>query len=167
MRLVQKFAVKSLCDAIAASERPPAEPQLPAEVRFDVDSIVFDNGVPVGGFAHLFLRQDGSYTFSFHFRDSGAPGFKIGIVWGVKDCAGRLYTFQGSGEVGGTLTAGPRDLDSTTDGRNDAIAQHWVDLARNTTTSVLKAEANLDLAAIFDAVKKAVGQVMEIIAVVG
>ncbi len=39
-RLVQKFGVKSLRDAIAASEPPPAEPQLPAEVRFDVESIV-------------------------------------------------------------------------------------------------------------------------------
>ncbi len=70
-------------------------------------------------------------------------------------------------KVGGTLTPGPSDLDSTNDGRNDAIAQHWVDLARSCTTTVLKAEANLDLISIFQEVKNAVGQVMEIIAVVG
>ena len=44
---------------------------LPSILSFDFSPIVFKSGVPVGGFSHVTIRQDGSFTFSGHFHDSG------------------------------------------------------------------------------------------------
>jgi hypothetical protein len=138
---------------------------LPPELHFDVDSIVFDEGVPVGGFAHLTLRQDGSFTFSGHFHDSGAVEFNVSLVWGVKDAANQLYTFQHSGHVAGTFEPGSRDDDWSVDGRNDAIAQHWTALAAG-STSTLKASTSLDLVNLTNSVIGAAGLVLAVVAIV-
>src|SRR5258708_1205783 len=58
---------------------------LPSQLDFDIPSIVFDSGVPVGGFAHLTLHQDGNYSFSGHFHDSGATEYNVSFVLAVKD----------------------------------------------------------------------------------
>src|SRR5579859_918603 len=67
---------------------------LPASLDFDFSPIGFDNGVPVGGFSHLTLRDDGSYTFSGHFHDSGATSYEVGCVWLLKDSQNMVYTFE-------------------------------------------------------------------------
>ena len=138
---------------------------LPTELHFDVDSIVFDDGVSVGGFAHLTLRKDGTFSFTGHFHDSGAVEFNVGLVWGVKDSANRLYTFQHSGHVAGTFEPGSRDDDWNVDGRNDAIAQHWTALAAG-SGSTLKASASLDMVNLTNAVIGAAGMVLGVVAIV-
>jgi hypothetical protein len=135
------------------------------EVHHDVDSITFDEGVPVGGFAHLTLRQDGSYSFSGHFHDSGADEFNVKMVWGIKDLANQLYTFQTSGHVAGTFEPGPRDFDWSTDGRNDAIARNWPAIAAG-SHGVLQASVSADFANLTNAVIGAAGLVLGVVAIV-
>ncbi len=139
---------------------------LQTELHFDVDSITFDGGVPVGGFAHLTLRRDGSYTFSGHFHDSGGVEFNVGLVWGIKDLANQLYTFQHSGHVSGTFEPGSRDDDWTIDSRNDVIAQHWSALAAGGSKGVLKASASLDLLNLTNEVIGAAGLVLGVVGIV-
>jgi hypothetical protein len=140
---------------------------LPAELHFDDDSITFPAGTPVGGFAHLTLRQDGSYSFSGHFHDSGAVEFNVGLVWGIKDLANRVYTFQQSGHIAGTFESGSRDLDWSIDGRNDAIAQNWTSLAAGTPPrGILRAEVNVDLVNLTNSVIGAAGLVLSVIGIV-
>ena len=138
---------------------------VPSEVRFDVDSITFGGGVPVGGFAHLVLRSNGSYTFSGHFHDSGATEHNVGIVWGVKDLASRVYTFHQSGHVSGTFEPGSREFDFNVDSQNSAIAQNWPFLAL-AARSTLQASATLDLVNLTNSVIGALGLATGVIGVI-
>ena len=77
---------------------------LPPQLDFDWNPIVFGGGVPVGGWSHLTLRQDGTYTFSGHFHDLGALEYNMALVWGVQAGQnGNLYTFEHRGHVSGTF----------------------------------------------------------------
>jgi hypothetical protein len=100
---------KGVCPA-GGGHVPPPPPHalnfvlshdLPQLLTFDFNSIVFEDGVPVGGNAHLSINQDGAYNFRGHFHDSGAVDFDISIVCAVKDAQNRVYTFSQTGEVGG------------------------------------------------------------------
>jgi hypothetical protein len=138
---------------------------LPTELHFDVDSIVFDGPVPVGGFSHLTLRQDGTYSFSGHFHDSGATEYNVSLVWAVKDSGNKVYTFQQAGHVAGTFESGSSDYDWNIDGQNDAITQHWPDLARGANSNLL-ASAKLDLVNLTNSVIGGLGLVLGVIAIV-
>jgi hypothetical protein len=134
-------------------------------LEFSIDPVVFEDGVPVGGSSRLTLRQDGTFTFSGHFHDSGALEFNVGLAWGVKDAANRLYTFSDSGEVAGTLTPGSRDHDWNVDSFRSEIAENWSALAAG-SRSIVKASASVDLFNVTSAVVGAAGLVLGIIAVV-
>jgi hypothetical protein len=95
---------------------------LPFQLDFDWNPIVFGGGVPVGGYSHLTIRQDGTYSFSGHFHDSGATEYNMALVWAVKDSQNNVYTFEHKGHVSGTFESGSRDDDWQTDRQNDAIA---------------------------------------------
>jgi hypothetical protein len=138
---------------------------VPAEVRFDVDSITFGSGVPVGGFSHLTLRQNGGYTFSGHFHDSGGTEFNVSLVWGAKDTANRVYTFQHSGHVSGTFEPGSRDDDWTIDSQDSRIAQNWPFLAV-AATGHWDAKANLDVVNLTTEVIGTLGLVAGVISIV-
>ena len=115
---------------------------VPAELHFDLDSITLDGGVPVGGYAHLTLRQGGSYSFSGHFHDSGAAEYNVGFVLAVKDSADKVYTFQQNGHVAGTFESGSREFDWDIDEENSAISQNWTNLS---TYAVMNAQASVSV----------------------
>jgi hypothetical protein len=137
----------------------------PNELRFDDDSIVFETGVGVGGFAHLVLRSDGTYQFSGHFHDSGATEYNVGLVWGVKDVNSGAYTFQHSGHVAGTFEAGSRDDDWSVDGQNDAIKENWDYLVAGATSHV-QASAKLDLINLTNSVVGVLGGALSVVGIV-
>ncbi|MFD7922362.1 hypothetical protein ACFV3R_24450 [Streptomyces sp. NPDC059740] len=134
-------------------------------MTFDFAPIVFASGIPVGGNAHLTLREDGSVTFTGHFHDSGADEFNTQLVWAVKDAQGRVYTFQHSGHVAGTFEPGSRNDDWTVDTRSDAIAAHWADIAAD---PIQRAEAHVDadLLNVTNSVVGAVGLALAVIAII-
>ena len=81
MRVTPPISVQGLAQRFGISPPVPTDQlikdieALPTELDFDAPSIVFGGGVPVGGFSHLTLRQDGTYTFSGRFHDSGATEY--------------------------------------------------------------------------------------------
>ncbi len=136
-----------------------------AQLDYNFSPIVFDNGVPVGGFAHLTIRQDGTYVFSGHFHDSGATAYSTSLVYVVKDTRNQAYTFAHSGSVAGTFESGSRDDDWNVSGVNPAIAANWASLVGGSSSS--KASANLDIAALGSAVLTALGVIVKVITVAG
>ena len=136
-----------------------------AQLDFNFSPIVFDNGVPVGGFAHLTIRQDGSYVFSGHFHDSGATSYKTALAYVVKDTKNQAYTFAHTGEVHGTFDSGSRDDDWNVTGNNPQIAANWAVLAGG--SSMAKASANLDIVALGNSVLTAIGVIVKVISVAG
>jgi len=137
----------------------------PTELHFDLDSITFDGGVPVGGFAHLILCKDGTYSFYGHFHDSGATEYNINFVWAIKDSGNHVYTFQQSGHVSGTLEPGPRDFDWRIDGQNTTIARNWADLTGGATQDA-QGSATIDLLNLFNTVVGVVGLGAQIFSIV-
>ena len=130
-------------------------------------NISYPSGVPVGGYASLTLRSDGTYEFTGHFHDSGAPSYDDHFAWGVRASDGFAFTFAHRGHMAGTFEAGSRDDDWNVTGYNADIAAHWAALqgynwrwSANVNWDVVG-----DLTRIIDALKQ-IGQVIAVIAVV-
>jgi hypothetical protein len=139
---------------------------LPPQLDFDWNPIVFGGGVPVGGWSHLTLRQDGTYTFSGHFHDSGALEYNMALVWGVQAGQnGNLYTFEHRGHVSGTFESGSRDDDWTVDGQNDIIRDNWAAIVA-VDNAPASANASGDLTGLINEIIGAVGTVLGIVAIV-
>jgi hypothetical protein len=132
---------------------------------FQTGYITFDGGVPVGGWASLTLYQDGSYTFSGSFHDSGAPSYNDDFGWVVIDSAGTAYTFEHKGHMAGTFEAGSRDDSWTDTGRNDAIANGWAALCQGYTWR-WDVYINWNIPAAVDAIVNALKTAGTVIAVV-
>jgi hypothetical protein len=136
----------------------------PNQLDFDWNPIVFGGGVPVGGYSHLTIRKDGTYTCSGHFHDSGGTEYNMALVWALT-YAENVITFQHSGHVSGTFESGSRDDNWNTDGQNDAIAQNWADIvARNYAPA--QANATGDLTGLVNTIIGTLGTVLGIIALV-
>ena len=129
--------------------------------------ITYPAGVPVGGYASLTLRSDGTYEFTGHFHDSGAPSYDDHFAWGVRASDGFAFTFAHRGHMAGTFEAGSRDDDWNVTGYNTDIAAHWD--ALQGWNWQWRADVNWDvvgdLTRIIDALKQ-VGQAVAVIAVV-
>jgi hypothetical protein len=147
--------------------RPLAPAPAPAGdvLEFDFPSITFDSGVPVGGFAHLTLRRDGTYKFSGHFHDSGATEYNVAAVIAVKDSANLVYTFQHQGHASGTFEPGSRDDDWSNDGQNADLANHWASFT-TATQARLEASARLDMVNLTNSLIGTLGTVLGVIAIV-
>ena len=132
----------------------PALPQL----DYTVSPVVPDAGGRAGGFAHLTIRQDGSYVFSGHLHGSGATSCGPSLVLVVKDALHRAYTFAHAG-------SGSRGDDWSVSGADAAISANWASLVGG--TGAARAAAGQDIASPGDAVLAALGIVAEVIPVAG
>jgi hypothetical protein len=104
-------------------------PSLPTQLGpFNAPNINFDNGVPVGGSMSLALFQDGGFSFSGHFHDSGGISYIVEGVWVIVSDSGKAFTFGAKGSVYGTFEPGSRNWDFAQNGKNDAIRDAWPDL---------------------------------------
>jgi hypothetical protein len=138
---------------------------LPSTLNFDFSPIVLNGGVPVGGFSHLTVREDGSFTFSGHLHDSGATEFNVSVAVALKDSQNQVYTFQHSGHVSGTFESGSRNDDWTVDSRNDQIADNWAYLAAGSTAQA-RTEANVELVNVTNSLIGTLGTVLGVVAIV-
>jgi hypothetical protein len=148
------------------AEIPPPVP-LKAVQTFESGQIVFDDGTPVGGHASVTVRQDGTFTFTGHFHDSGFPSYTVQLLVVVMGDDRVAFTFAHDGSVEGTnvLLGRDRDDDWTDNGANGELAQHWARLqnpAVRWTTS-----ADWDLTSMLKELLKDVGEVAKVVAVVG
>jgi uncharacterized membrane protein len=138
---------------------------LPDHLDFDWNPIVFGGGVPVGGYSHLTIRKDGSYSFTGHFHDSGGTEYNMALAWVVADSENRGYSFEHQGHVAGTFESGSRDDNWQVDGQNDAIAENWASIVARDQASG-EANANGDLTALINSLIGTLGTVLGIIAIV-
>lgn len=121
--------------------------------------------VPVGGWTQLTLRQDGSWNFSGHLRDSGLPSYDDSVVWAVKNTGtDEIYLFPHTGRTHGTLEAGSRDDDWDDSGTNAALASGWASLFTGGYHWSCRAGVNIDAGSIIDAAEKAAGVAATVIA---
>jgi hypothetical protein len=129
-------------------------------------SLRFPNGVPIGGTAHLTLRQDGYYGFVGHFHKSSIVPYDYSIVLAVLDADGRLYTFAHQYSFG----TGVADDNFPYSGNNPSIAQNWLALVTGSSFR-WEASANLDLGGLISSIEKAIQSlgpiISAVIAVVG
>ena len=137
---------------------------VPPQLDFTFSPVVLD-AVPVGGFAQLTIRQDGSHVFSGHLHDSGETPYNLSVVCFVKDTLNRAYTFAHSGSMAGTLGSSSRDDDWNVAGVSAAIRANWANLVGG--TSAAGAAANLDIASLGAAVLTALGVVVQVTPVAG
>ncbi|MDF0673955.1 MAG: hypothetical protein P0120_06380 [Nitrospira sp.] len=128
---------------------PPPKPFIP-NVVWDWGPIVFGNGIPVGGNAHVALYPDGSFQFSGHFHNSGFPDESVSLGVAIRANNGRLFTMATSGHMGGTITAGSRDYDWNNTGNNPDIAANWDALSEGWHLEA-SARASMDWTAPLDA----------------
>lgn len=131
---------------------------------FDTGRIVFGNGVPVGGQSHLTLYSDGTYAFTGHFHDSGAPSYNVTLVFIIADSQGRPISFAHQGRMHGTFESGSRDADWAGSGNNAMISQLW-----NTglgSTWWWEAHVGWDIEAAIAAALKALGYAVAVAAIV-
>ncbi len=131
-------------------------------------SITFDGGVPVGGWAQLTLFQSGTINFLGHFHDSGAPSYNVAFAVGVRSQRGVLYLFSRTGHMAGTFESGSRNFDWNIQENHAVIREDWANIAVGSTWW-WSAQANWDVAAAIDAVKRlaqGVGQIVSVIALV-
>ena len=106
--------------------------------------IVFDNGVPVGGWAYLTVNPDGSYRFQGHFHDFGSTSYTVGLVWILNSSTGTAFTFATQGSVHGTFDFVLQRLLLDNQGVNPALADAWDDLSAGCAQQ-WSAQANIDL----------------------
>jgi hypothetical protein len=117
---------------------------IPTTLDFDFLPLVFGDGVSVDGSSHLTIREDGTYTFSGHFHDSGTTGYNASVVCTVEDSQSMLYTFQHSGYVNGAPDSGSSDHDWTVNSQNNSIADYWANIgAGSSATALANAEINI------------------------
>lgn len=155
-------------DTSSPTPPPPLPPPAPPHLdRIDIDApnIVFGNGVPVGGTAHLTLFPNGAYSFSGHFHDSGATSYDMEMVIVIKSSANTVFTFAHKGRVHGTFESGSRNDDWGDSSTNPALAAAWADLSAGNTWHWSTA-ANFDFGALIDQAVKTLGQVAAVIAIV-
>lgn len=79
---------------------------LPTQLNFHWSPITLSNGDPVGGWAHLIIRSDGSYTWSGYFHDYGFTSYDVSIALGIKDIQNHLFGFYKSGRTASTEGVG-------------------------------------------------------------
>src|SRR5262249_4902899 len=118
-----------------------------------------------GGRSHVTIRQDGSYTFSGHFHDSGATEYNVALAWLIKDSQNKGYTFQHSGHVSGTFESGSRNDDWLIHSQNEQIADNWAYLAARSTWKA-QAGADIELVNLTNGVIGAAGVVLGVVAIV-
>jgi hypothetical protein len=145
---------------------PPPKPTLPTQLGpFNSGTITFDNGVPVGGWMTLALFEDGTYSFSGHFHDSGFPSYDVDAVWVIVSSSGKAFTFEVKGSMYGTVDSGSRDYDFAQNGQNDQIKDAWAELCAGYTWR-WSAYVNWDVQAAVDDVVSALKAAGTIIAAV-
>jgi hypothetical protein len=131
--LYEKYLGPNLASKFKVPVKTPPPP-LPTQLGpFNSGTITFDNGVPVGGWMTLALFEDGTYSFSGHFHDSGFPSYDVDAVWVIVSSSGKAFTFEVKGEMYGTVDSGSRDYDFAQNGQNDQLKEAWADLCAGYT----------------------------------
>jgi hypothetical protein len=158
--------LRNAADALGIGSLPaPAEGGDVQSLSWNTGTIAFSGGVPVGGWANLLLFPDGTAQFTGHFHVSGAPSYNTALAWAVKAGDGFVFTFAHAGRVHGTFESGSRDDDWNEVRHSDDLRNHFNALSASWNQR-WSAHVNLNIGAVVDDVKTAVGVAAAVIAIV-
>lgn len=127
--------------------------------------ITFNGGVPVGGNVLLKIWDDGTYSFTGHFHDSGLPSYNVQALLTVTGHNGYVLTFSHEGHMAGTFEPGSRDNNWSIAGHNAYIATHWKDFEKASWHG--NAHTGLDMGSLWNGLKSGLGAISGVVAVVG
>ncbi|MFJ7906780.1 hypothetical protein [Kitasatospora sp. NPDC096204] len=150
--------------AVAASV-PSSPTILPTQVVIN-HNVTFSGGVPVGGWYSLSVFPGGSFNYSGHMHDSGAPSYNLAGVCVVRFNNGTAFVFQTAGRMHGTFESGSRDYNWNSNGTNQSIRDAWQASGGGWNASC-NSKVNADIGALVNSTVQAVGYVAQVIAVVG
>ncbi|TMR20564.1 hypothetical protein ETD86_18655 [Nonomuraea turkmeniaca] len=148
-------------NAAAASRRASGAIRSPITINRDVR---FGGGIPVGGRTSLTLHADGTYTWSGHLRDSGAPSYNISSVCVVRFSSGTAYAFKSSGRLHGTFEPGSRNHDWNKSGRIATLPAAW--RASQSHRWSCKNSVSLSLSGLVDSALQVVGAAAKVVSIV-
>ncbi|MGI5284365.1 hypothetical protein ACQEVF_13620 [Nonomuraea polychroma] len=154
---------QTLADNAAAASRRASSSAIRSPITINRD-VRFGGGIPVGGWTSLTLNRDGTYKWSGHVRDSGAPSYTHSSVCIVRFSSGTAFVFKSSGRLHGTFESGSRNHDWNKQGHSQALAQTW----RTSTGHRWNCQnsVTLSVAGLVDSVLKAVGTATKVISIV-
>jgi uncharacterized protein YegP (UPF0339 family) len=139
-------------------EHHPESPPTPDLLGPWTVPINFSGPTPVGGWAQLTIRRNGSWNFSGGLRDCGLPSFDDAVVFVVKNLGtDESYQFVHQGRMHGTLEAGSHDDYWDESGNNSQLADDWDALFIDGHHWHCRVGINVDVAALTEAAQKAVG----------
>jgi hypothetical protein len=106
-----------------------------AEHEISSDTATFESGpvtsdLPLGGYVHLVVQRNGTFTYSGHAHDSGFDNIEYVMLAVLVTATGTAFKLQHSGHVEGTAAGLPlgtpnRNDDFTDTGRNDQLTHEW------------------------------------------
>lgn len=85
-------------------------------------------GTALGGHVDLTLFSNGNYTQAIYMHDSGAIGYDFDVHYIFSTPHGLVLTDHWAGHVGGSLTPGSSDFNSSQPLHNPMIQKFWVDV---------------------------------------
>ncbi|MEU7061720.1 hypothetical protein [Streptomyces sp. NPDC046197] len=153
--------------APAAAVSAPAKDAIalrPTDVNIN-KNVTFGGGVPVGGWYSLTVFPTGSYNYSGHMHDSGAPSYNLAGVCVVRFKNGTAFVFQTAGRMHGTFESGSRDYNWNTSGSRRAIADAWR-ASRGSWKASCNSKVNADLHGMVNSAMQAVGYASTVIGIV-
>ncbi|HEX4815227.1 MAG TPA: hypothetical protein VFV66_20990 [Nonomuraea sp.] len=154
---------QALADNAAAASRRASAGAMRSPITINRD-VRFGGGIPVGGWTKLTLSSAGTYAWSGHLRDSGAPSFNHSSVCIVRFSSGTAFVFKSSGRMHGTFESGSRNHDWNKQGSYQALAQAW--RASETYRYSCQDSVTLSVTGLVDTVFKTVGTAAKVISIV-
>lgn len=153
------------------ADKPPSPPppRLQEIGPINWNPIVFDGGVPVGGWAQLALFPNGAINFVGNFHDSGFWSYNDSIVFAVQAIAtGDVFMFSHQGHMAGTIESGSRDDGWNSGGQapNAALAGAWSNFSQKGYRWWANAGVNWDINSVISDLKAVISAVQTIASVV-
>ncbi|MFF0556265.1 hypothetical protein ACH4ZU_03825 [Streptomyces sp. NPDC020472] len=148
----------------AANLAPDSPSILPTQVIIN-RTVTFGGGVPVGGWYSLSVFPSGSYSYSGHMHDSGAPSYNFAGVCVVRFGNGTAFVFQTSGRMHGTFESGSRDYNWNRSASRQSIRDAFR-YSNGAWNARCTNKVNADIGALVNTTVQAVGYVAKVIAIV-
>jgi hypothetical protein len=137
-------------------------------------SIVLNYNVDLGGLAggsitgpiSATITSNGSYNFTGQITNGAIAPYIFSVIVVLKSKSGTAFVFPASSSIGPDLPLTNNNYQWDNNGNNGTIEGVWGDLQAG-TTYYYKSAANLDISALWNDVKTAIGDYKDVVTVVG
>jgi hypothetical protein len=135
------------------------------ELNLNVDLDGLANG-NIRGSVNVTITSNGSFNFTGQLDNSSWLPYNIAVMVVLKSKSGIAFEFSVSNSIGAGVPLSNNNFNWDNNGTNSTIKDIWGDLQAGCVYYYYSG-ANLDLSALADAIKSAVGAIQDTVAVVG